>query len=431
MVVSFKKYEQYKPSGVAWLGEVPKHWELIKFKYIFAEINERSNDGNEELLSVSQYTGVTLKKDKVEEGGLLTNAETLEGYKKVCVNDLVSNIMLAWNGSLGFSPYNGITSPAYSVYRLKGINIPQYFHYLLRTETYKSEFKRNSSGVIESRLRLYSDDFFRIISLQPPLNEQIAIAQYLDRKTAQIDAAIAQKQQMIVLLKERRQILIHRAVTQGLDPSVKMKDSGVEWIGVVPEHWEVKRLKYLLDERTDRSKTGEETILMVSQVHGLVVRADYHDKAEVAQSTVGNKIVYENDLVFNKLKAHLGVFFKSTIKGVGIVSPDYAVYHTKGQITDLKYLEVLFRGPLYIKQFICRTTGIVEGLMRLYTSDLFSLEVPLPPKEEQKIILDYLENVNQKIATAINLKEQEIEKLKEYKGSLINSVVTGTVRVVE
>ena len=169
---------------------------------------------------------------------------------------------------------------------------------------------------------------------------------------------------------------------------------------------------------------------MMSQVHGLVVRADYPEKAEAAQSAVGNKKVYENDLVFNKLKAHLGVFFKSTIKFEGIVSPDYAVYYSKGELKDLKYLELLFRSPSYIKQFICRTTGIVEGLMRLYTSDLFSLEVPVPPINEQVQILEYIENLISKIEKAISLKAQEIEGLKEYKGSLINSVVTGKVSVV-
>ena len=159
------KYAAYKDSGVQWLGEIPEHWEIIRIKYLFKEINERSVYGNEELLSVSQYTGVTKKSDKIDDGELLTTASTLEGYKKVYKGDLVSNIMLAWNGSLGISPFDGITSPAYSIYRLLGKNDKRYFHYLLRTEIYKSEFKRNSSGVIESRLRLYTDDFFRILSL--------------------------------------------------------------------------------------------------------------------------------------------------------------------------------------------------------------------------------------------------------------------------
>lgn len=116
--INYNRYSAYKDSGVEWLGEIPEHWKLQKNKFLFKEINERSPDGNEDLLSVSQYTGVTKKGDKIEDGELLSNAQTLEGYKKVTQGDLVSNIMLAWNGSLGFSPYDGITSPAYGVYRL-------------------------------------------------------------------------------------------------------------------------------------------------------------------------------------------------------------------------------------------------------------------------------------------------------------------------
>lgn len=261
---TLNKYEAYKPSNVEWLGEIPEHWQLRRFKYLFREINERSSDGNEELLSVSQYTGVTKKSDKTAEGEMLTNAATLEGYKKVYQNDLVSNIMLAWNGSMGFSPYDGITSPAYSIYRLGKEFSTQYFHYLLRTDLYKSEFKRNSSGVIESRLRLYSDDFYRIWSLLPPLSEQAAIAAFLDDKTAKLDTAIAQKERLIKLLQERKQIMIQEAVTKGIKfchtersrsrqneapemgslSEVEMKDSGVEWIGDIPAHWEVKNFRY-------------------------------------------------------------------------------------------------------------------------------------------------------------------------------------------
>jgi len=188
----------------------------------------------------------------------------MKGYKKVLKGDLVSNIMLAWNGSLGFSPFNGITSPAYSIYQLGSMCCEGFFHYLLRTDIYKAEYKRKSSGVIESRLRLYTENFFDVWALIPPLPEQTTIAAFLDKKTAQIDKAVAIKEQQITLLKERKQILIQNAVTQGLNPNAPMRDSGVEWIGKIPAHWEVKRLKYILEERNERSKTGLETLFMVS-----------------------------------------------------------------------------------------------------------------------------------------------------------------------
>jgi type I restriction enzyme S subunit len=204
----------------------------------------------------------------------------------------------------------------------------------------------------------------------------------------------------------------------------------VEWIGSVPEHWKVKRLKYVLDERNERSKTGEESLFMVSQKHGLVVRSEYHAKAEVALSNIDNKIVHQNDLVFNKLKAHLGIFFKSNISFKGIVSPDYAVYTLKNFVEDAKILEHLFRHPACIGQFIIRATGIVEGLIRLYTTDFFEIFIPVAPIEEQREILEFIESNSEKINSASSLLEQQITNLKEYKATLTNSAVTGKFKVL-
>jgi len=223
--------------------------------------------------------------------------------------------------------------------------------------------------------------------------------------------------------------VIQKAVTQGLNPNVAMKDSGVEWIGQIPEHWTVKKLKYVLQERSERSQDGLEPLLMMSQVHGLVIRSEYSKKTEVAATTVGNKLVYKNDLVFNKLKAHLGVFFSSVHDFVGCVSPDYAVYKSVNYIEDTKFLELLFRNPLYIKQFILRSSGIVEGLIRLYTTELFDLKIGIPPKDEQMAILKHIEEQSFRFDEAVKNYSEQIEKLKEYKTTLINDAVTGKIKV--
>ena len=426
--IKMAKYLAYKNSGVEWLGEIPSHWTIKRIKHLFTEINERSFDGSEDLLSVSQYTGVTNKTERLEGGGMLTNAATLEGYKKVWEGDLVSNIMLAWNGSLGFSPFNGITSPAYSIYRLKTNDVNRYFHYLLRTELYKSEFKRHSSGVIESRLRLYTDDFFRIESILPPLPEQTAIAAFLDRKTALIDQAIDIKQKQIELLKERKQILIHKAVTRGLNPNVKMKDSGVEWIGEIPEGWEVKRLKYLLDEYNVRSIDGKEELLSLSKYFGVVPKSSLEERAGQAESLIGYKKLNPDDLVINKMQAVNGLIAVSKISG--ITSPDYSIYHSKNnKILNINYLGMLILQPNYLAEFKRRVTGVMEGFIRLYTDDLYDVYSCLPPINEQNDIMEFINNIKKKIANAISLKEQEIEKLKEYKATLINSAVTGKIKV--
>ncbi|MCO6498707.1 MAG: restriction endonuclease subunit S, partial [Chitinophagaceae bacterium] len=209
-----KPYSTYKKTEVSWLGELPKHWEVKKVKYLFTEQDKRSLTGSEDLLSVSQYTGVTKKSDKVANGDSLTNAKTLEGYKIVSKGDLVINIMLAWNGSLGISKYDGLVSPAYCVYKLKEGN-EKYFGYLFKTKNAQQEFKKNSTGIIDSRLRLYTDDFFSIKTAVPPKEEQTAIARFLDYKLAKINRFIQKKKQLITLLNEQKAAIINQAVTKG------------------------------------------------------------------------------------------------------------------------------------------------------------------------------------------------------------------------
>jgi type I restriction enzyme S subunit len=426
--VEVKRYPAYKDSGVEWLGHVPEHWELLKLSAVLTEITQRK-PGDLPLLSITREKGVILRDTDNDEENHNFIPDDLSNYKVLKQGQFGMNKMKAWQGSYGISDFDGIVSPAYFIFNLNQRLLPRFFHLAIRSKVFVSMFGAASDGVRVGQWDLSKVRMRSIPIPIPPLSEQTAIASFLDRKCALIDKAIAIKEKQIALLKERRQILIQNAVTRGLNPNVKMKDSGVEWIGEIPEHWEVKRLKYILKERNERSLTGEEPLFMMSQIHGLVVRADFHEKAEVAKTAEGNKIVHKGDLVFNKLKAHLGVFFKSTIDISGIVSPDYAVYYSNGIIDDLKYLELLFRCPEYLEQFICRITGIVEGLMRLYTHDLFEIAIPVPPINEQKEILSLINSSEAKIANAISLKEHEIEKLKEYKTCLINEAVTGKIKV--
>ena len=432
-LTTMPKYEAYKDSGVEWLGIVPEHWDISPL-FSKATLKSLTNRIDEELLSVYLDKGVIRFQDVESKRTNVTSLD-LSKYQLVEIGDFVLNNQQAWRGSVGVSDYQGIVSPAYLILKLSEEINPRFGNYFFRDRNMVSQYLICSKGVGTIQRNLYWPQLKRVSIALPSLTEQTAIANFLDIKTAQIDEAIAIKGKQIDLLKERKQIIIQQAVTQGISyegqPDAPMKDSGVDWIGKIPEHWQVKRLKYVLDERNERSKTGEEPLFMMSQIHGLVVRADYHAKAEVAASNVDNKIVYKNDLVFNKLKAHLGVFFKSNIDFKGLVSPDYAVYKPKAYITDMRYLEVLFRHPRYIEQFIIRATGIVEGLIRLYTDDLFDIAVPIAPKDEQIEILKHIDSESEKFDIAIKLQIQQIEKLKEYKTTLINSVVTGKIKVPE
>ncbi|ELA9867022.1 restriction endonuclease subunit S [Vibrio parahaemolyticus] len=430
MIEQLPKYESYKNSGIEWIGEIPTSWRLEKAKWLFIKA-DRSVNPDDDIVTCFRDGQVTLRKNRRTDG--FTNALKEHGYQGIRKGDLVIHAMDAFAGAIGVSDSDGKSTPVYSacIPRIDDEVNPYFYAYYMRDLALSGFIVSLAKGIRERSTDFRFNDFAGLLLPWPSYQEQSGIVGFLDKKISQIDEAIAIKQKQIDLLKERKQIIIQQAVTQGLNPDVPMKDSGVDWIGAIPEHWNVKRLKYVLEERNERSKTGEEPLFMVSQVHGLVVRADYHEKAEVAASNIDSKIVYKNDLVFNKLKAHLGVFFKSNIEFKGLVSPDYAVYKSKAYISDMKILELLFRHPSYIEQFVIRATGIVEGLIRLYTSELFDIAVPIAPENEQREIISFVESQCLKHDQAIAIQVQQIEKLKEYKITLINSAVTGKIKVTE
>jgi len=429
------RYQSYKDSGIDWLGEVPEDWDVRRLKNC-ASINpplrltETERKGNACFLPMESVSADgKVDYSRIKEAKCLVQGFTSFRKDDVIIAKITPCFENGKGACLDTMPTSiGFGSTEFHILQANTNSDSKFLYYLSKSDEFMKFGEQMMTGSAGQK-RVSTDFVENFLFASPSLHEQTAIATYLDRKTAQIDQAVQIKQQQIALLKERKQILIQNAVTRGLNPDVPLRDSGIEWIGEIPAHWAVKRLKYILEERNERSKTGEEPLFMVSQVHGLVLRSEYHDKAEVAQSNIDNKIVYKNDLVFNKLKAHLGVFFKSNIEFEGIVSPDYAVYKPKAYISDLKFLELLFRHPAYIGQFVIRATGIVEGLIRLYTGDLFDISVPVPPKDEQENILTHIETQSTKIDQAIDLQQQQIERLKEYKATLINSAVTGKIKV--
>lgn len=424
--IIFQKHQVYKDSGLAWLGLIPEEWNLLpakRFHKVSKELNKKRSCDN--VLSLT-LRGVVNNDLDNPEGLVPKDYATYQIFEK---NDLVFKLIDLENIStsrVGLVHEKGIMSSAYIRLVTGDECHPKYAYYYYFSLYINEVFNKLGNGV---RSTLGPNDLLNLPFLKPTFQEQRAIANFLDDKTTKIDQAIVQKGKIISLLKERKQGFIQKVLIKGINQDKELKNSNVDYIGQIPKHWKVKRLKYVLKERNERSTTGEETLFMVSQVHGLVVRSEFHSKAEVAETSVGNKIVYENDLVFNKLKAHLGVFFKSIIKEQGLVSPDYAVYYSNDEIDNLKYLELLFRHPAYIGQFIIKATGIVEGLIRLYTDDLFSISVPIPPMSEQKEILNVINQYSDKIDKSIFKEQKQIDKLKEYKTTLIDSAVTGKIKI--
>lgn len=257
-------YPEYKDAGVSWVGSIPAHWPEKRAKYYFKEIDERSQTGDEEMLSVSHITGVTPRSQK---NVTMFKAESNVGHKRCQTGDLAINTMWAWMSALCFSNHDGIVSPAYGVYRPRSNQDYDnyYLDHLLRIEGYRSEYICRSTGIRSSRLRLYSDKFLSMPVVCPPQEEQQTIARFLKAQDRLFRKFIRNKRRLIELLKEQKRNVINQAVTRGLDPKVKFKPSGVEWIGDIPEHWEVRRLKFLchnLNEQTSEKQAGETYIAL-------------------------------------------------------------------------------------------------------------------------------------------------------------------------
>ena len=258
-----------KDSGIEWIGEIPENWEIKRNKNLFFEVNERCENGNEhQLLSVSEYYGIAPKSEKIGADEFETRALTLDGYKMCKKGDIVMNIMLAWKRSTGVSNYDGIVSPAYCVYRGKNI-CTSYYHYLFRTDICADMFKRYSTGIIDSRLRLYPDTFLSLFSIVPPIEEQERIAEFLDKKCGEIDEVIAKTEKTIEEYKALKQSVITEAVTKGIRPNRPMKDSGIEWIGQIPEGWKVSLLKYSIRWKSEKGQP-DETVLSLYRDYGVI-----------------------------------------------------------------------------------------------------------------------------------------------------------------
>lgn len=424
-----RRYESYKDSGVEWLGEVPHCWDVKKVKNIFHLIAEPAAKNNQcELLSV--YTDIGVKpRAELEERG--NKASTTDGYWVVKKGDIVVNKLLAWMGAIGLSEYDGVTSPAYDILRpYKKIN-GKFFHYLFRTPLCLSEFKKNSRGIMDMRLRLYFEELGNIYIPFPSYPEQQKIAQFLDEKTAKIDQAVDLAEKQIALLKEHKQILIQNAVTRGLNPDVPLKDSGVEWIGQVPEHWEVKQIKYLT--KIYRGKFGHRPRNDPALYDGIYPFVQTGDVAR-ANKYITNYTQTLNDkgIKVSQLfpQGALLMAIAANIGDVAILdfeayAPDSIVGFTPNKEISLKFLYYCF---ITLAEELKRS-AIQNTQANLNIERIGSIKSVYPNIEEQCQITNYLDIQIGKIDQTIELKTAHIEKLKEYKSVLINDAVTGKVRV--
>ncbi len=415
-----RRYESYKDSGVEWLGEIPSHWDLTIGMNVFRE-NKRDNKGMKEKTVLSLSYGQIIIKPEEKLVGLIP--ESFETYQIVEPNDIIIRCTDLQNDQTslrtGLAKDKGIITSAYLNLKVINNHSAKFLHYYLHTLDITKVLYKFGSGL---RQNLSFLDFKRLPIIDIPLSEQQKISQFLDDKTAKIDQAVDLAEKQIALLKEHKQILIQNAVTRGLNPDVPLKDSGVEWIGQVPEHWEVKKLKFVLtlSNKKEESKNSNKRYIGMENIESFTGKIN--DIPLIAEGIANS--FYKDEILFGKLRPYLAKSYLADFDG--ICSTEFLVYRST-KVLNNRFALNIFLSYGFIDAVNASTYG--SKMPRANAEFISNMFLAIPPLSEQKQIIDYLDKQTAKIDQAIALKTAHIEKLKEYKNVLINDVVTGKVRV--
>lgn len=437
-MVMASAYPSYRQPKMRWLSTVPKHWNEQRTKTFFREVNERSKTGLEELLSVSHLTGITPRSQK---NVTMFKAASYVGSKLCRPGDIVVNTLWAWMAALGTSRHEGIVSPAYGVYRPHQADSfsPAYLDYLLRTRFYVAEYIGRSTGIRASRLRLYPNQFLDIQLIQPPRPEQDQIVAYLRAQDAHIARFIKTKRDLIKLITEQKLHIIDHAVTEGLDASVALKPSGVEWLGEVPKHWEVAFIKHIANVHfsgVDKHSHDDETPVRLCNYTDVYKNDRITDDMNLMHATataaeIARLTLKEGDVILTKdseTPDDIGVpaWVPEDLPGV------VCAYHLGllRPVPDRVLGEFLFRAigsARTAQQFHILATGVTR--FALGKHDVKNAVIALPPVEEQQAICRWITDECRPLNDAIARTEDEIKLIREYRDRLIADVVTGQVDV--
>jgi len=430
-MVMENRYDKYKDSGIAWIGEIPEHWGLTLVKSIF---NRRTKKNNpiltEERLSLSIEKGVTLYSEKTT--NLDRFKEDFTQYQIAYPNDIVLNSMNMIVGAIGISHYLGCVSPVYYVIAPKDKNINvNYYGYLLNNFRIRNLYHALGEGIYAidrgegrintCRLKVSYDKFGSIIVPIPSINEQLSIATYLDQKCSKIDELITLQEEMITKLQSYKQSVITEAVTKGLDKNVPLKDSGIEWIGNIPEHWEVKRLKNVCSQINIKENSKKNSLPYIGLENIESGSGRYIDTTSEVEG-MANRF-WKNNVLFGKLRPYLSKVYLAE-KG-GICSTEFIVYDTKSN--NCRFIHKLLLSQAFIDVVNSSTYG--AKMPRANSEFINNIYVQIPPLSEQQSIANYLDKKCSEIDELISIKQQKIEKLKDYKKSLIFGCVTGKRKV--
>lgn len=427
--LQYKRYPSYKKSDVKWIGELPSEWKVKRLKFVVDILKRIVGHEGPDVLSITQQ-GIKVKDITSGEGQL---AMDYSKYQIIKRGEFAMNHMDLLTGYVDISKFDGVISPDYRVFNIKNTQINPEFLLILFQKGYNDKiFYAYGQGVSQlGRWRFPADNFNNFRIPIPQVEEQTAITNFLREKNTKIDKAIAQKEKMIELLKERKQIIIQNAVTKGLDPFAKMIDSGVEWIGEIPVHWELKRLKNVamlnkqsLPENTSNNFDFDYVdIGSVSYANGIEKTERFNFKDSPSRA---RRIANPGNTVISTVRTYLkAIDFISEAKSAFIFSTGFAILQSN-TIND-KFLYHFVRSDAFTEQVTVNSTGM--SYPAINSTDLSKLWLAVPPSQEQRQIVSYIEAQSTRIDKAICLQQTQIEKLKEYKATLIDSAVTGKIKV--
>jgi type I restriction enzyme S subunit len=438
MIAALKPYPAMKDSGVPWLGHVPKHWGVLPNRALFDEIKDRDHP-DEQMLSV------TIKQGVIRQAALLEDTSKKDSsnldrssYKLVRPGDIVYNKMRAWQGAVGVSAYRGIVSPAYVVQRPRAAADSRYFHHLLRTPAFAQEAERWSYGITSDMWSLRPEHFKMIYACLPPLPEQTTIVRYLDYTDRRVARYIRAQQRLIALLEEQKQAIIQRAVTRGLDPDVPLKPSGVEWLGDVPDHWQVRQLGRMGRFSKGSGGTREDDVIEgVSCIRygDLYMHHKFFIRASNSHVTRDRAASYTpiqyGDVLFassGETIEEIGKSAVNLIESEACCGGDVILFRPAIHV-DPEFMGYATDCPQAVYQKSCMGRGFT--VMHIYRDQLKYLWVALPPVPEQAAIAHYLRETTARIDTAADGLRSQIELVREYHTRLIADVVTGKLDVCD
>lgn len=418
-----KPYPDYFITPLPRLPNIPAHWELVRNKNIFEETKDVVGDDIDAYPLLSLTTkGIILHDVASGKGKFPKDFNTYKivkpGDMAFCLFDIDETPR-----TVGLSQYNGMLTGAYTIFHVANINPHYAYYYYLLLDNVKA-MRPLYSGL---RKTINAGTFLSCKLPLPPRPEQDQIVRFWDWKVSSINRLISIKRKQIALLHERQRVYISHIVTHGLHNNVSTKNSGVEWIGDIPEHWQTMRCKCLLSERDERSQEGQEQHLSMSQKYGLVPDSQLDERRMLSESYAGGKLCYKDDLVLNRLKAHLGVFALSPQSGV--ISPDYTVLIPNRERVLPTFAETVLKSDRCRGELRIRVRGIIEGFWRLYTDDFNTIVLPVPPIEEQAEIMEYIIEFRDKTKKYEDNLTQEISTLQEFKPRLISDMVIGKIDV--